>query len=94
MLVNSRYPLCPASDLGVPLFFMCLLPETRVRILQRLYVFSLSWIDIDGTKYSHGDIVVIESHLLPVFGEIKDIIADKEHCYYFVCEVMETHQFA
>lgn len=36
---------------------------------------------------------MIESNLVPVFGEIEDIIIDKEHSYYIVCNILETCQF-
>ena len=67
----------------MPPDYQCLLHSYLV------LTFSVTWVEIDGITYSHGSIVV----LVPVFGEIKDIIVDEQHSCYFVCDVLETCQF-
>ena len=51
---------------------------------------SVTWIEITGTRYSHGNVVVIDTDLVPVFSIIEDIIVDELMCYYFVLEKLHT----
>ena len=53
-----------------------------------------SWVNICGTVYKPGNIVVVSSDLLPIFGNILDIIVyDITQCY-FVCELLITNGFS
>ncbi len=49
----------------------------------------VSWIELCGTHYTSGDLVVATSDLLPQFGIIQEIIVDIL-CYYFVLELLHT----
>ena len=51
---------------------------------------SLSWIELYGTWYTYGGVVVIDSDLLPKFGVIKDVIMDSSFHFYFIVEVLHT----
>lgn len=52
-----------------------------------------SWVKIGGTVYKRDNIVAVSSNLLPVFGNILDIlIVDVSQCY-FVCELLATESF-
>ncbi len=53
----------------------------------------MSWIELCGTRYTSGDIVVATSDLLPQFGIIQEIIVDNL-CYYFVLELLHTICFS
>jgi len=59
-----------------------------------MFTCSLSWIEILGTRYVHGSVVVMNSDLLPVFGIIKDIVMDSSFSYYFVLEILHTICFS
>ena len=50
----------------------------------------ISWVEIDGTRYQKGSVVVLESYLSPVFGIIVDIIVRNSDQYYFVCDTVHT----
>ena len=59
-----------------------------------LFLFNrIPWVEIGGTTYCHGSVVVLNSYLLPVFGIIRDTLVIDTNDYYFVCKVMETIQF-
>lgn len=49
----------------------------------------LAWLEINGTKYSHNNVVVLEVTDMPTFGIIRDLVSSGAR-YYFVCEVMFT----
>ena len=51
---------------------------------------SVTWIEITGTQYSHGNVVVIDTDLVPEFGIIEDIIVNNLMCYYFALEKLHT----
>lgn len=53
----------------------------------------MSWITITGTTYGYGDVVVIDTDLLPIFGVVEDIIMDECHCYYLVMQELHTISF-
>lgn len=59
-----------------------------------LLLCRISWIDIDGTKYHKEGVVVLQSHLLPLFGIIADILCRCADHYYFVCNVLRTECFS
>ena len=48
----------------------------------------IAWIEINGTKYSPHNVVVLEVTELPTFGVI-DIVSSGAS-YYLICEVMFT----
>lgn len=54
----------------------------------------VSWIQLQGTKYVEGSVVVILdiSKILPVFGIIINILLIKLDEPYFVCELLHTYQ--
>jgi hypothetical protein len=52
----------------------------------------IPWVEISGTTYRHGSVIILNSYLLPEFGIIRDILVIDTNDYYFVCEVMETIQ--
>ena len=43
---------------------------------------SLSWIELYGTRYTYGGVVVIDSDLLPKFAVIKDVIMDSSFHFF------------
>lgn len=63
-------------------------------IVEDSQVTRISWIDIDGTKYHKEGVVVLQSHLLPLFGIIADILCRCADHYYFVCNVLRTECFS
>lgn len=58
-----------------------------------LWIFRLSWVEVDGSVYHTGDVVVLKNELLPTFGVIKDIIVMDVNGYFFVTEVLTTENF-
>lgn len=56
-------------------------------------VLRISWVEVDGTKYRKGCVLVLESDLVPLFGVVEEI-----HCvsnqYYFVCKCLHTECFS
>ncbi len=56
-------------------------------------LFRVTWVEVDGTKYSKGSVLVLESDLVPLFGVIQEV-----HCvsnqYYFVCKCFHTECFS
>lgn len=55
--------------------------------------FRLQWVEIYGTKYKKGAIVVLDMDLVPEFGIISEIIVLHTDQYYFACETLYTHCF-
>ena len=54
----------------------------------------VSWIQLQGTKYVEGSVVVLDiSKILPVFGIIINILLIKLDEPYFVCELLHTKEF-
>ncbi len=55
----------------------------------------ISWVQIDGTEYSHGHIVVLTSELVPTFNSTEDITVFDVGIYYLVCgsSVFVKHHF-
>jgi len=57
--------------------------------------FRVKWIQVQGTKYIEGSVVVLGStEILPAFGLIIDILITKVDNPYFVCEVLYTEEFS
>ena len=59
----------------------------------QVIVYRLSWIEIDGTVYKPGSVVVLTSSLMPQFGIITDILMLNIDDYYFSCELLCTVSF-
>lgn len=59
-----------------------------------MYICRLSWIEIDGTVYKTGSVVVLTSSLMPQFGTIMNIVMLNVDDYYFVCELLCTVNFS
>ncbi len=57
-------------------------------------MYSLKWIEISGTRYSHGSVVVTGTDLVSNFGIIDEIIVDELMCLYFVLEDLQTLGFS
>ena len=53
----------------------------------------ISWIEVNGTTYKKGGVVVLEMDLVANFGVIQDVIL---YCdtMYFVCETIITDCFS
>ena len=55
-----------------------------------LYVFcSLSWIEVDGSTYKRGSVVLSVDETMPLFGIIEEIVFFTD-VYYLVCSVLIT----
>ena len=57
-----------------------------------MYPHRVSWVEIGSTKYCKGRVVVLESHLLPIFGIIVDIVIHNSD-HYLVCDTLHTECF-
>jgi hypothetical protein len=53
----------------------------------------IKWVEIYGTTYKKGGVVVLDMNLLPEFGVITDIIVFNTDEFYLVCDVLFTHNF-
>ena len=58
------------------------------------FILRLAWIDVNGTTYKKGSVVVLSMDLTPTFGVVKDIIVFETDIYYLVCEVLLTDCFS
>lgn len=57
--------------------------------------YRVTWVQIQGTKYVEGCIVVLDSSdILPIFGMIINILLIESDEPYFVCEVLDTEEFS
>ena len=54
-------------------------------------LFRLQWIEMNGTRYKKGGVVVLDMDLLPEFGVISDIIVFNTDEFYLVCDILFTH---
>lgn len=54
----------------------------------------VSWIEVSGTVYKKGGIVVLGMDLVPTFGVLKDVIVFHTDMYYLVCELLITECFS
>lgn len=52
----------------------------------------LNWVEINGTKYNKGSLVILSYDTLPSFGEVVDIFFVSDQ-YYLVCVCLYTHCF-
>ena len=50
----------------------------------------MNWIEILGTRYRCGSIVMLSIDFFPVFGFVTDIILLDAENYFLVCEVLTT----
>ncbi len=57
-------------------------------------MYSVKWIEISGTRYSHGSVVVTGTDLVPNFGIIEEIMVDELMFFYFVLEELQTLCFS
>lgn len=71
----------------------CMVQKTSLRWLYYLFIYSTSWIEINGTTYKTGVFVVTASDMLPLFSQIVDIVVLQEEKCYFICEAYETLGF-
>ena len=58
-----------------------------------IFFSRLHWIEVLGTIYKPGGVVVLSVDLLPKFGYISDIIVFDVDNYSLVCEVLHTECF-
>ena len=57
--------------------------------------YRVAWIQLQGTKYIEGSVVVLDtSEILPIFGIIFNILLIKADQPYLVCEVLHTEEFS
>ena len=54
-------------------------------------VFSSSWVEIIGTSYNIGAVVVVGMDLLPQFGLLKHIIISDVHANYILFVYQAVH---
>ena len=55
----------------------------------------VTWIQLQGTKYIEGSLVVLDtSEIVPIFGIIFNILLIKADQSYLVCEVLHTEEFS
>ena len=60
-----------------------------------ILMYRVTWIQLQGTKYVEGCVVVLDStEILPIFGIIINILLIKPAEPYFVCEVLDTEKFS
>lgn len=64
-----------------------------VKCYARLLFYRLRWIEVLGTTYKPGGIVILSVQLQPRFGLISDIIVFDVDNYSLVCEVLHTECF-
>ena len=58
------------------------------------FVSSISWVQLNGAMYKHGNIVVLSMDDVPTFGVIEDIIVLQTDVYYLVCSLLVTECFS
>ena len=54
---------------------------------------SMAWVEIEGTVYRREGVVMTESHLLPEFAIIEDIVVTEKMECYLLCKECETLHF-
>ena len=60
-----------------------------------LITYRVTWIQLHGTKYVEGCVVVLDSSdVLLIFGVIINILLIKLDEPYFVCELLQTEEFS
>ena len=61
----------------------------------RAYMYRVIWIQIQGTKYVEGCVVVLDSsEILPKFGIIISVLLIKPDEPCLVCELLKTQEFS
>ena len=60
---------------------------------QHVFIYRLSWLQISGSVYHCGDVVVLKYGLLPTFGVVQDVIVFDVTVFYIVAEVLVTECF-
>ena len=59
------------------------------------YMYRVTWIQIQGTKYVEGCITVLDSsEVLPKFGVIINVLLIKPDEPCLVCELLKTQEFS
>ena len=61
------------------------------------FLYSVTWVNIHGTVYKPGTVVVLSNCILPEFGEILELLMyttymDKSQCL-FMCKLYVTNSF-
>ena len=70
------------------------LPYTYASALHYTICYRVTWIQVQGTKYVEGSVVVLDSsEVLPTFGIIINIVLITLDEPYLVCEVLHTEEF-
>ena len=58
-------------------------------------MYRVTWIQLQGTKYVEGCVVVLDSsEILPTFGVIINVLLIKPDEPYFVCELLQTEKYS
>ena len=57
------------------------------------FSFSVTWVDIRGTCYKPGAVVIVQTNLMPQFGLIDEIVVIDVENYFFVCHLFVTDCF-
>ena len=57
------------------------------------FSFSATWVDIRGTYYKPGAVVIVHSNLMPQFGLIDEILVIDVEIYFFVYRLFVTDCF-
>ena len=58
-------------------------------------MYRVTWIQLQGTKYVEGCVVLDSSELLPIFGVmIINVLLIKPDEPYFVCELLQTKEYS
>ena len=53
----------------------------------------MTWVEINGTVYKKGAVIVVDMDLLPHFGIIHDIAVFNTDDFFLVCQVLSTISF-
>ena len=56
-------------------------------------MYRVSWLEVNGTIYKPGGVVVLSMEADPTFGLIEDIIVFSTDVFYLVCEELTTDCF-
>ena len=71
---------------------ICLVSDYDIKAHVRLAC-RLSWVQVGGSTYHFGDVVVLKYDLLPTFGVIHDLIVFDVTEFFIVAEVLITQCF-
>lgn len=61
--------------------------------LDKVLTFRISWVEVNGTTYKKGAVIVLGMDLVPDFGMIDDIIVFNTDEIFFVCTAVLTISF-